>query len=220
MSLKPTVAGTNPTGLHAPQSFGCRLGPREYCFSRPQCVHFRYGPVTRNLPWGGLVDRLRRFCCHLARYPNYGALTFTPAGLSPAEHASLRWTHNHTVKIPRCLDAASYSPSFACSVAQFVTRYRGLGMWWRCPAWYLNGTVEGSREVNGLPHACRRPFTCNRGRLHATRSPESCNTSCRGSCTNPQQVRQRRPPCATLFCQASLRKEDRAGAIGDTLPHT
>ena len=30
---------------------------------------------------------------HLLRYPNYGALTFTPAGLSPAEHASLTWTH-------------------------------------------------------------------------------------------------------------------------------
>ena len=32
----------------------------------------------------------------LLRYPNYGALTSTPAGLSPAEHASLRWTHNRT----------------------------------------------------------------------------------------------------------------------------
>src|SRR5262249_38386591 len=30
------------------------------------------------------------------RYPNYGALTSTPAGLSPAEHASLHWTHNRT----------------------------------------------------------------------------------------------------------------------------
>jgi hypothetical protein len=26
----------------------------------------------------------------------YGALTSTPAGLSPAEHASLRWTHIRT----------------------------------------------------------------------------------------------------------------------------
>ena len=30
----------------------------------------------------------------LLRYPNYGALTSTPAGLTPAEHASLLWTHN------------------------------------------------------------------------------------------------------------------------------
>jgi hypothetical protein len=27
--------------------------------------------------------------CH----PNYGALTSTPAGLAPAEHTSLHWTH-------------------------------------------------------------------------------------------------------------------------------
>jgi hypothetical protein len=39
---------------------------------------------------------VRRFCFHLLRYPNYGALTFTPAGLSPAEHASLTWTHLRT----------------------------------------------------------------------------------------------------------------------------
>jgi hypothetical protein len=52
--------------------------------------------VTRDLPSGDLVDRLRRFCFHLLRYPNYGALTVTPAGLSPAEHASLTWTHLRT----------------------------------------------------------------------------------------------------------------------------
>src|SRR5205814_9214711 len=77
-----------------PSPYGCGLDPRGYSFSRPQCVHCCYGPVTRNPPWGGLVDRLRRFCFHLPRYPNYGALTSTPAGLSPAEHASLHWTHN------------------------------------------------------------------------------------------------------------------------------
>src|SRR5262245_20540377 len=83
-----------------PSPSGCWLDPRGYSFSRPQCVHCCYGPVTRNLPWGGLVDRLRRFCFHLLRYPNYGALTSTPAGLSPAEHASLDWTHNRTCSFP------------------------------------------------------------------------------------------------------------------------
>ncbi len=29
-----------------------------------------------------------------------GRLTFAPAGLSPAEHASLRWTHNRTGRFP------------------------------------------------------------------------------------------------------------------------
>src|SRR3954451_16642308 len=59
-----------------------------------------YGPVTRGLPWGGLVDRLQSFSFHHLCYPNYGALTLTPAGLSPAEHASLRWTHNRTCGFP------------------------------------------------------------------------------------------------------------------------
>ena len=64
------------------------------------CVHFRYGPVTRRLPEGDVVDRLQSFGFRHLCYPNYGALTFTPAGLSPAEHASLRWTHNRTGGFP------------------------------------------------------------------------------------------------------------------------
>src|ERR1700722_13055626 len=77
-----------------PSPYGCRLGPRGYSLSKPQCVHFCYGPVTRGLPQGDLVDRLQSFSFHHLCYPNYGVLTLTPAGLSPAEHASLRWTHN------------------------------------------------------------------------------------------------------------------------------
>src|SRR5258707_14853863 len=72
----------------------CGLGPWRYSLSRPQCVHCCYGPVTRSLPWGDFVDRLQSFSFHHLCYPNYGALTSTPAGLSPAEHASLHWTHN------------------------------------------------------------------------------------------------------------------------------
>ena len=53
-----------------------------------------------NLPEGDLVDRLQSFCFHHLCYPHYGALTFTPAGLTPAEHASLRWTHNGTCSFP------------------------------------------------------------------------------------------------------------------------
>src|SRR6516164_7410047 len=79
-----------------PSPSGCWLDPRGYSFSRPQCVHCYYSPVTRDLPWEDLVDRLRRFCFHPLRYPNYGALTSIPAGLSPAEHASLHWTHSRT----------------------------------------------------------------------------------------------------------------------------
>jgi len=56
--------------------------------------------MTRSLPWGDFVDRLQSFSFHHLCYPNYGALTSTPAGLSPAEHASLRWTHNRTCGFP------------------------------------------------------------------------------------------------------------------------
>src|ERR1700738_5258448 len=83
-----------------PSPSGLRLGPRGYSFSRPQRVHLYYGPVTRSLPWGDLVDRLQSFSFHHLCYPNYGALTSTPAGLAPAEHASLRWTHNRTGRSP------------------------------------------------------------------------------------------------------------------------
>src|ERR1035438_10470863 len=84
----------------SPSPFGCGLGPWRYSLSRPQRVYFCYGPVTRSLPWGDLVDRLQSFSFHHLCYPNYGALTSTPAGLSPAEHASLRWTHNRTGRFP------------------------------------------------------------------------------------------------------------------------
>src|SRR5258706_286416 len=94
------IASTDPSATLSSSAYGCGLDPRGYSFSRPQCVHCCYGPVTRNPPSGGLVDRLRRFCFHLLRYPNYGALTSSPAGLSPAEHASLHWTHNRTCRFP------------------------------------------------------------------------------------------------------------------------
>src|SRR5258708_32637777 len=84
----------------SPSPLRCGLGPWRYSLSRPQRVHLCYGPVTRSLPWGDLVDRLQSFSFHHLCYPNYGALTSTPAGLSPAEHASLRWTHNRTSRFP------------------------------------------------------------------------------------------------------------------------
>src|SRR6266853_1030563 len=67
----------------SPSPLRCGLGPWRYSLSRPQRVHLCYGPVTRSLPWGDLVDRLQSFSFHHLCYPNYGALTPTPAGLSP-----------------------------------------------------------------------------------------------------------------------------------------
>src|SRR3954451_18362656 len=113
-----------------PSPYGCRLGPRGYSLSRPQCVHCCYGPVTRGLPWGGLVDRLQSFSFHHLCYPNYGALTLTPAGLSPAEHASLRWTHNRTCGFPASGFPTGRSlhlpPAITVHLSKVVPRWTGL----------------------------------------------------------------------------------------------
>ena len=114
-----------------PSPYGCRLGPRGYSLSRPQRVHFCYGPVTRNLPWGDLVDRLQSFSFHHLCYPNYGALTSTPAGLSPAEHASLTWTHNRTgtsrfTRLPMFSRSSQTANGFASST-ELLPSPVGLG---------------------------------------------------------------------------------------------
>src|SRR5260370_8739531 len=101
----------------SPSPLRCGLGPWRYSLSRPQRVHLCYGPVTRSLPWGDLVDRLQSFSFHHLCYPNYGALTSTPAGLSPAEHASLHWTHNRTCRSP-----ASGSPTVSATPIPYGLR--------------------------------------------------------------------------------------------------
>ena len=63
-------------------------------------VHLHYGPMTCASPMETSVDRLQKFSFPPLCYPSYGALTLAPAGLSPAEHASLRWTHNRTGRFP------------------------------------------------------------------------------------------------------------------------
>ena len=53
----------------------------------------------------GFVSWLHRLR-FLHRYnSSYGALTFTPVGLSPTEHASFHWTHIPTVKCGRGLNS-------------------------------------------------------------------------------------------------------------------
>jgi hypothetical protein len=42
------------------------------------CVHFCYGPVTRRLPTGDVVDRLQSLGFPPPCYPNYGASDFCP----------------------------------------------------------------------------------------------------------------------------------------------
>ena len=79
-----------------PSPSGCGLGPRDYSFSRPQCVYCYYGPVTRDLPGEILSIGFEGSVSISSAIQTTGLLTSAPAGLSPAEHASLRWTHNRT----------------------------------------------------------------------------------------------------------------------------
>src|SRR5258706_7546477 len=56
-------------------------------------------------PISSLTSRRREHTWHgifgpVLKHPNYGALTSTPAGLFPAEHASIYWTHNRTCSFP------------------------------------------------------------------------------------------------------------------------
>src|SRR5258708_13134005 len=101
------------------------LGPRGYSFSRPQRVYLCYGPVTRSLPRGDFVDRLQSFSFHHLCYPNYGALTSTPAGLSPAEHASLHWTHNRTGGFPAS-GSRTRLHAFACNAISTFSPFIAL----------------------------------------------------------------------------------------------
>src|ERR1700674_2485852 len=88
-----------------PSPYGSRLGPRIYAFRGHIYVHCRYGPATRSLPKGDLVDRLQ-----VSLHPTIqttGRLTFAPAGLPPAEHTSLNWTHPSVPMIMRHLSPKS-----------------------------------------------------------------------------------------------------------------
>jgi hypothetical protein len=78
-----------------PSPYGSGLGPRISAFRGHLCVHCRYGPVTRNLPKGDLVDGLQDVGTLTTRHPairTTGLLTFALAGLSPAEHTSSYWS--------------------------------------------------------------------------------------------------------------------------------
>jgi hypothetical protein len=79
--LRPTEAGS---------AFGSTL-------SRGHIrVHCRYGPVTRDLPRETLSIGFRILVSRHPAIQTTGLLTIAPAGLSPAEHASLHWTHFRT----------------------------------------------------------------------------------------------------------------------------
>ena len=75
-----------------PTDGGSASGARE--FRGHLWVHLRYGPVTRSPSFMmALSVGFIRFVSSSDATQASGFLTFAPVGLSPTEHASLRWTH-------------------------------------------------------------------------------------------------------------------------------
>src|SRR4030095_11933210 len=128
--------------------------------------HCCYGPVTRSLPRGDFVDRLQSFSFHHLCYPNYGALTSTPAGLSPAEHASLHWTHNRTGRFPAS-GSRTRRHAFACNAICSIGVYSRYGLHTR-PV-----TVYSDTHTRGFYRTGRFPASGSRTRLHASRATPS-----------------------------------------------
>ncbi|MFC1876618.1 hypothetical protein ACFL2E_05015 [Thermodesulfobacteriota bacterium] len=80
-----------------PSPYGCGLGLWGYHFRGHPCVHFRYGPVTHSHPqWNALSMGFRQSVSLIPAIQATRLLIVTLAGLSPAEHASLSWTHIRT----------------------------------------------------------------------------------------------------------------------------
>ena len=65
-------------------------------FRGHRCVRLRYSLETRHHPADGVVEWLQKVGFPSPCTPSYRALAFPLVGLSPTEHASLRWTHNRT----------------------------------------------------------------------------------------------------------------------------
>src|SRR5262245_43446169 len=65
---------------HAAFALRKRAPPSRLHFSRPHCVHCRYGPAARSLTKGSLVDGLQDFGILVPRscHPNYRAPDFCP----------------------------------------------------------------------------------------------------------------------------------------------
>src|SRR5580704_11842637 len=89
-----------PTAANTPAGQPGLLRPSRTRFVTSPRIGYANRPTTGNWRYGDLHPaRLRPCRLLLSRHPairTTGRLTFAPAGLSPAEHASLYWTHNRT----------------------------------------------------------------------------------------------------------------------------
>jgi hypothetical protein len=85
--------------LPSPYSWG--LGLRGYSLSGPPVRSLALRPGdSPAIPKMTVSMGFRTFGFPPACHPSYGASALTPAGLTPAEHISLFWTHNRTRELP------------------------------------------------------------------------------------------------------------------------
>src|SRR5262245_37365633 len=80
-----------------PSPSGWGLGLRGFALSGPPLRSLALRPGdSPAIPRMTVSMGFRTFGFPLACHPSYGASALTPAGLTPAEHISLTWTHNRT----------------------------------------------------------------------------------------------------------------------------
>ena len=108
-----------------PSSFGLRTRPPGLALSGPplRSLALRPGDSPTTL-YDGRVDGLQGISFLPPCHPNYGVLALSPAGLSPAERASLCWTHNRACGFPapgsRTRSCRRPRKAFACSAVWSV----------------------------------------------------------------------------------------------------
>ncbi len=125
--LRPSVAGSAFGAIH---------------FRGHIRVHFRYGPVTRTFPSEGLSIGFRALVSLLPAIQATGLLISAPAGLSPAEQASLRWTHNRTCRSPAS-GSRTRSHAFAHDCWR---RCRSAFIRWQGGGFLMAGVVRSSAD--------------------------------------------------------------------------
>ncbi len=87
--------------LHAAFIPRLRIRPLELTFSGPPVRSLSLRPDdSLTIPTMALSMGFRYLVSLLPAIQTTGLLVFTPAGLTPAEHTSLTWTHNRACEFP------------------------------------------------------------------------------------------------------------------------
>ena len=90
-----------------PSPYGWGLGLRGFAFSGPPLRSLSLRPGdSPTIPWMAVSMGFRTVGFPPACHPSYGGSALPPAGLTPAEHISLIWTHNRSKPFPAAIDRA------------------------------------------------------------------------------------------------------------------